>query len=169
MCLVAMAISGDVKLSVCRALQERFRTSVLTPTNGVSMSATQLSVLLLVEDEALILVEVEDTLKEAGFEPIAARDGHSAMNEIEKDCSRFSAIVTDVDLGIGPSGWEIARRARQLLSNIPVVYMSGASHADWSAQGVPKSIMLAKPFASIQLVTAVATLITEAAMSSDLA
>jgi DNA-binding response OmpR family regulator len=133
------------------------------------MTTTSLPVLLLVEDEPLILLSIEDTLKEAGFEPTASSDGNSAMKEIENDCSRFSAIVTDVDLGKGPSGWDVARRARQFIPNIPVVYMSGASHADWSAQGVPKSIMLAKPFAPSQLTTAVATLITEAAMDSDLA
>lgn len=131
------------------------------------MNTAPLPVLLLVEDEALLLLNVEETLKEAGFGALTASDGNMAMKEIEEDCTRFSAVITDVDLGNGPSGWEIARRARQLKPSIPVIYMSGASHADWAAEGVPKSIMLTKPFAPSQLVTAVASLITEASMLDD--
>ena len=37
--------------------------------------------------------------------------------------------------------------------------MSGAHAADWASKGVPNSIMLEKPFAPAQLVTAVATLL----------
>ena len=39
--------------------------------------------------------------------------------------------------------------------HFPVIYMSGDSAEDWSSQGVPNSIMLSKPFAPAQLVTAV--------------
>lgn len=150
--------------------------SVLLPTcrplsshNGASMTAMTLPVLLLVEDEGLILAVVEETLRDAGFDAITAFDAQSALNEIEQDCSRFSGLVTDIDLGNGPSGWEIARRARQLSPVLPVVYMSGASHTDWAAQGVPRSIMLAKPFAPAQLVTAIATLLNEIGGSPDTA
>lgn len=121
-----------------------------------------LPVLLVVEDVALILIDVEETLNEGGFETVAAVDALSALAEIDADCARFSGLITDIDLGNGPTGWEIARHARQLCPNIPVVYMSGASHNDWSAEGVPKSIMLMKPFAPAQLLTAIATLINEA-------
>jgi hypothetical protein len=37
--------------------------------------------------------------------------------------------------------------------------MSGKSAADWASKGVPNSIMLEKPFAPAQLVTAVANLL----------
>jgi DNA-binding NtrC family response regulator len=123
--------------------------------------------LLLVEDQALILLDVEAMLNEAGFEALTASNGSTAIAEIEKDCSRFGALVTDVDLGDGPSGWDVARQARQMCPNIPVVYISGTSHGDWSAEGVPKSIMIAKPFAPVQLVTAVATLINDTTMDSS--
>jgi hypothetical protein len=41
-------------------------------------------------------------------------------------------------------------------------YMSGDSSADWAVEGVPNSIMLAKPFAPAQLVTAISQLLTSA-------
>jgi hypothetical protein len=38
---------------------------------------------------------------------------------------------------------------------LPVVYITGAAAENWAVQGVPNSILLAKPFAPAQLVTAV--------------
>ena len=55
--------------------------------------------------------------------------------------------------------WEVAKQAREMDPQFPVVYMSGASAADWPSKGVPNSIMLSKPFASAQLLTAVSQLL----------
>jgi hypothetical protein len=49
--------------------------------------------------------------------------------------------------------------AREINPSFPVVYMSGDSAEDWASQGVPNSIMLSKPFAPAQLVTAVSQLL----------
>ncbi len=45
---------------------------------------------------------------------------------------------------------------------MPVVYMSGDRSDDWASKGVPHSIMVAKPFAVAQVITAVVTLLNEA-------
>jgi DNA-binding response OmpR family regulator len=45
---------------------------------------------------------------------------------------------------------------------MPIVYMSGESAEEWAVKGVPGSLMIAKPFAPAQLVTAVSNLINEA-------
>jgi CheY-like chemotaxis protein len=66
--------------------------------------------------------------------------------------------VTDISLGAKGTGWEVARRARELNPNLAVVYMSGDSAAEWHAQGVPQSVMVPKPFAPTQVVVAVASL-----------
>ncbi len=74
---------------------------------------------------------------------------------------KYCALVTDIDLGRGQvNGWDVARRAREIDPSFPVVYMNGKSAADWAVEGVPNSIMLGKPFAPAQLVTAVSQLIT---------
>jgi hypothetical protein len=52
-----------------------------------------------------------------------------------------------------------ARKAREIDPEFPIVYMSGVSAVEWSSKGVPNSIMLEKPFAPAQLVTAVANLL----------
>jgi two-component system, cell cycle response regulator CpdR len=40
-----------------------------------------------------------------------------------------------------------------------VVYISGDSAHDWTSRGVPRSMLVQKPLAPAQLITAVATLI----------
>ena len=63
-------------------------------------------------------------------------------------------------------GWEVAQQARKIDPEFPIVYISGASAADWPSKGVPNSIMLAKPFAPVQLVTAVSNLLNGATTSN---
>jgi DNA-binding response OmpR family regulator len=60
------------------------------------------------------------------------------------------------------SGWDIARRIREVNPVFPVVYMTGGASDEWASQGVPNSILLSKPFAPAQLVTAVAQLLNAA-------
>jgi DNA-binding response OmpR family regulator len=68
-------------------------------------------------------------------------------------------LITDINLGKGPDGWDVARHARELIPALPVVYMSGASAHEWTSHGVPHSVFIAKPFAPAQVVTAISTLL----------
>ncbi|VDS03628.1 Response regulator receiver protein [Devosia equisanguinis] len=117
--------------------------------------------LLVVEDEVLLHLALEDDLIGAGYKVLLVANGQAAIAELDKGADRFKALVTDIRLGKGPNGWEIAHRARELVPSLPVVYMSGDSASEWSVNGVPKSIMLSKPFAMAQLVIAVSQLINE--------
>jgi CheY-like chemotaxis protein len=56
-------------------------------------------------------------------------------------------------------GWEVARRAREKNAEFLVVYMTGDSPDEWASKGAPNSILLSKPFAPAQLVTAVVQLL----------
>jgi DNA-binding response OmpR family regulator len=119
-------------------------------------------VLLLVEDEVLIQEMLAAEFADTGFEAVVASDGNGALAELESDAARFKAVVTDIKLGEGPDGWDVARRARELVADMPVVYITGDSTHDWSSKGVPESVVIAKPFAPAQVSTAVATLIIAA-------
>ena len=123
--------------------------------------AENLLLLLLVEDEALIRMDLEDALTEAGFDLVVATSGQQALAEIETDPARFDAVVTDIRLGRGPDGWEIARRSRELVPTMSVVYVSGDSAYEWAARGVPRSVMVAKPFVAAQVINAVSTLLNQ--------
>lgn len=121
------------------------------------MSTTIL--LLLVEDEALLHTILENGLEDAGFEIVIAASGAAALRELDTDAARFQAVLTDVSLGSGPTGWDVARRARELVAGMPVVYMTGDSASEWASQGVPNSILVPKPFVVPQIVTAISSLL----------
>ena len=119
-------------------------------------------VVLVVEDEQLLRDMVEPALADAGFSVLLAHNGSEALKYLEERESEeapLRALVTDVQLGPGPSGWEIAKRARELHPEIPVVYVTGAAAAEWSSKGVPNSLIIQKPFAPAQVVTAVSQLL----------
>ena len=119
------------------------------------------SSLLLVEDEELILELLGHALTEAGFEVVVASSGAQAVAELEADPARFRAVVTDVKLGGKVDGWDIGHRARELVPDMPVVYMSGNSGHEWSSKGVPNSVFVSKPFVAAQVITAISTLLNE--------
>jgi hypothetical protein len=49
-----------------------------------------------------------------------------------------------------------------------VIYLSGDSAHEWTAQGVPGSVMLQKPFVMAQLITAITTLLNQASSAAAL-
>ena len=123
---------------------------------------TTTTALFLVEDDALIRDLLEASLTEAGFEVVEVSCGTKALAHFDADAARFRAVITDIRLGAGPDGWAVARRARELVPTMPVVYMSGDSSPEWSSKGVPNSLMVAKPFAPARIITAVSTLLNAA-------
>ena len=117
--------------------------------------------LLVVEDETLISINVVDVLVGGGFTVNETSTGDAAFTDIDGR-EVLHGLVTDIQLGSGADGWQVARHAREKFPNIAVVYMSGDSAEAWSAEGVPNSIMLQKPFADAQLLSAITTLLAAA-------
>jgi CheY-like chemotaxis protein len=118
--------------------------------------------LLYVEDEVLIQDVLASALIEAGFQVLTVGTGAEALEALQGRAHEFGGLITDINLGSGPDGWEVARRARELISGLPVVYVSAASQHDWTSKGVPQSVMIAKPFAPAQIVVAIAALLNKA-------
>jgi DNA-binding response OmpR family regulator len=115
--------------------------------------------ILLVEDEDLVVSVLEETLREGGFEPEVAKSGGEAFTLLESKIGSIRGLITDINLGSGPDGWDVARHARELSPEIPVVYMSGASSDEWTSRGVPNSTIVEKPFAPAQIITAISALL----------
>lgn len=126
-------------------------------------------VVLLVEDQSLLRMEMVEVLEEAGFAVAEGSDAASGMALFDARSAEISALVTDIHLGDGPRGWEVARHCRQVAPALPVVYVSGDSAGEWSAEGVPDSIMITKPFVMVQLITALSTLLNSATVVQHLA
>lgn len=121
-----------------------------------------LPVILVAEDDQLVQDVVEQALTEGGFEIAIKSTGEEAITLLRDNQTEYRALVTDIDLGGKLDGWDVARAAREIDPAFPVVYMTGAAADEWASKGVPNSILLAKPFAPAQLVTAISNLLNAA-------
>lgn len=107
---------------------------------------------LLVEDDFVINLEMREFLEEAGFAVEAASCGFSAFVAIGRHPP--AALVTDLDLGPGPDGFEVARYARAMCPGLPVIFVSGSMAGRHASEGVPGSVFIAKPCHGRQIVEA---------------
>jgi DNA-binding response OmpR family regulator len=121
----------------------------------VAVTGENAPLILYVEDDPALLDLSVAALEEGGFRVEAVQTGADAARELEKPDMAVRALVTDINLPGGATGWDVARRARELFPDIAVIYVSGGSSHDWTSRGVPGSVMLTKPFALAQLVVAV--------------
>jgi len=134
-------------------------SSLLVECNG-GARVEHLPVILVVEDDQLVQSVVEEGLTDGGFEIVIASSGENAVELLDASEGKYRALVTDINLGRDNiDGWDVARHAREIDPHFPVIYMSGKDADEWASKGVPNSIMLAKPFAPAQLVTAVSQLL----------
>jgi DNA-binding response OmpR family regulator len=118
----------------------------------------ELPLILLVEDEYLLMADVEEALTGAGFAVHAVATGEEALTLFINERT-YKALITDIHLRGRLNGWDVARRIREKEPSFPVVYVTGAAAEEWPAQGVPNSILVAKPCAPAQLITAVSNLL----------
>ena len=118
-----------------------------------------LLVILVVEDDHAIQSVVKEALTDGGFEPAIAASGEEAVTLLKGGLTKYRALVTDINLRGTMGGWEVAKRAREIDPEFPIIYMTGVSADQYASHGVPNSILLTKPFAPAQLVTAVSQLL----------
>jgi len=112
----------------------------------------ELPVIMVVEDDHLVQTMVEAALVDGGFEPAIAASGEEAVTLLKGGLTKYRALVTDINLRGSMEGWEVARQAREIDPEFPIVYMTGLSAEEYGSKGVPNSILLNKPFAPAQLV-----------------
>ena len=119
-------------------------------------------IVLLVEDEPLVLLVAQDALEAGGYTVLPVQHASEALQALDTRIAELSGLVTDIRLPGGSDGWDIARHARELKPDLPIVYTTADSAADWPAKGVPNSAVVQKPYAGAQLLTAISTLMTTA-------
>jgi DNA-binding response OmpR family regulator len=120
---------------------------------------------------ALLLQQgiVEEALWDGGFEADILSSADEALTLFKGGSKNYKALITYVSLKGRLSGWEAARQIREKDPAFPVVYMTGAAADEWASQGVPNSILLQKPFAPAQLVTAASQLLNSASQNQSMA
>ena len=117
--------------------------------------------ILIVEDDFFIIEMIRTALTEGGFQSEVVTSGEEAIPLLQDKHSEYRALLTDINLRGKLTGWDVARRARELGPDLPVVYMTGAAADEWPSHGEPKSVLLQKPFAPAQIVTAISQLLNQ--------
>lgn len=75
---------------------------------GLSMEPAVL--ILIVDDEQAIADMLEVEFEEAGCAVKVVHSGEEGIAELDHDATRFRALLTDVSLGSGPTGWDVGHR-----------------------------------------------------------
>jgi CheY-like chemotaxis protein len=112
---------------------------------------------LLVEDEFLIRLTLSEALADEGFDVIEANDGAEALRLL-KDGS-VSVMLTDIQLPGGMDGPAIMTQAREILPELPVVFMSGRPDSGATLSKLPRTRFVAKPYRAADIVAAIRSLI----------
>jgi DNA-binding response OmpR family regulator len=118
---------------------------------------------LVIEDDLIIQGMIEDVLSNGGYQTVISASGEEGVALLSDRRTKYRALVTDINLSGTVDGWAVAKAARETDPAFPVVYMTGAAADQWAINGVPNSILLAKPFAPAQLVTAISNLLNTGA------
>jgi DNA-binding NtrC family response regulator len=105
----------------------------------------QRSRVLLVEDEFLLADMVAEALGEHGFEVFTAANAKDALRHLTCGAP-CDILLTDIKLAGSIDGTALARLARELRPNLPVVYASGSYRTIEELDAVPGAIFVAKPY-----------------------
>ena len=114
-----------------------------------------MSSVLVVEDDCAVAELIAEALVDERHQVALAHDDRSAYAKLEREPRSFEVLVADIDLGEGTTGFDVARRARQLNPDLRVIYISGGvAHAD--RFGVAGAIVFPKPFNPAELAQVIA-------------
>ena len=123
----------------------------MTQTNGSPARV------LVVEDEPEVCELIQQQLADQGYEVVCASNDHAAYTTLQKEARSFRALIVDINLGKGTTGFDVARRARRLNPNVPVVYVTGGDPSSVEVHAVDGAALVLKPFDRDDLLTALET------------
>ncbi len=109
---------------------------------------------LLVEDDPDTQEVMALMLAAAGYAVLTARNAEDGLRLIEQQ-PHVSVIVTDVNIGRGKDGIDMAEEIRRRGSNAAIVVVSGDPEASGARLG-PNAIFLPKPYDRSALFAAIA-------------
>jgi CheY-like chemotaxis protein len=104
--------------------------------------------ILLVDDDPDLREVLVALLAEPGYVVVTAMDGYEALRILVG--RPIDILITDVKMP-GITGFELARQARLIRPNLPIMYMSGSAGAISETRGPTYGRILRKPFRAIDL------------------
>jgi len=123
-----------------------------TPASAPSVART----ILVVEDEPAVRQTVMRQLESLGHRVVVAESAPEALIRLDED-GTIDLMLTDVVLGTGINGIDLADAAREARPKLPVIFMSGYTEVPEAQQRIRETgaTLLAKPSTISQLARAV--------------
>jgi CheY-like chemotaxis protein len=118
-----------------------------------------MSLILYVEDDAILQMDGGLVLQSAGYEVQLAGDGAEACATLQRLGQHLSMLMTDIQLGGSVDGWDVADMARAINENVPVLYMTGSESGAFAARGATQGVMISKPFGWPQVLRSISDLL----------
>jgi signal transduction histidine kinase len=129
------------------------RNNVAPPRSAAAKGA---GTLLLVDDEPLVRTGTADMLEDLGYCVVQAESGPEALTLLRQCRGHIDALVTDY-LMPGMNGAALAREARAILPELPVLVITGYTNtAHMDGTELPR---LSKPFRQAELGARIAALL----------
>ncbi|WP_449440583.1 response regulator [Pseudomonas migulae] len=110
------------------------------------MSADK-SIILVVEDDAIVRMLIVDVLDELEFKVLEADGCEQALEFLNDEDQHIDLMMTDVGLPV-MDGRELAKQARMVRPELPILFASGYAESIEVPQGMH---VIGKPFSIDQL------------------
>ena len=112
---------------------------------------------LVVEDEPEVCDLIQEQLGDEGYEVVCATNDEAAYRTLQREPRSFAALIVDINLGEGTTGFDVARHARRLNPAMPVIYVTGGDPSMMDLHAVDGAMLVLKPFEREELITALET------------
>jgi CheY-like chemotaxis protein len=122
-------------------------------------AAGRIPTIVVVEDDLFVRELAVEMLEEEGCRVLAAATAEEALGLMLG--ATPDLLFTDVDLGRGLNGITLARAARAVFPDLPVIYTSGGRQALECGDGVNGSVFVPKPYRSDQVCNLIARMMQE--------
>ncbi len=86
-------------------------------------------VILLVEDEALTIMDLGDVLEDGGYDTVQCASAERALSILQARPD-ICGLVTDVELSGKANGFELANSVAEARPHLPIVIVSGRAAPD---------------------------------------
>lgn len=110
--------------------------------------------ILVVDDDNEVRAVTSDTIKEIGYQVVAVASAEDAVAKLTNE--RFDLLITDVAMP-GTNGVELARRARLIDPEMPVLFSSGYADVQMFGEELSDETVLKKPFRISEVAARIAT------------
>jgi CheY-like chemotaxis protein len=105
----------------------RWRTHIVT--NEMPSPSDDRPVILLVEDEALTIMDLGDVLEGGGYDTVQCASAERALSILQARPD-ICGLVTDVELSGRTNGFDLANSVAEARPQLPIVIVSGRAAPD---------------------------------------